>query len=101
MALEQSLRGNSVNVFNSQVFIPELWSSEVKRFRDSKFFASQYTKKINFEGGKGDLVHIPNIGRAAVHDKLPETPVQLQGRTETEFTITVDKHKESSFNLPV
>lgn len=50
-------------------------------------------------GKKGDVVHIPEITRLAVNDKLYNTPVTLQSRTENEFTITVDKYKETSFMI--
>jgi hypothetical protein len=50
-------------------------------------------------GKKGDLIHIPSISRMAVFDKLPETPVTLQARTEGEYTIIIDKYKESSFMI--
>lgn len=42
---------------------------------------------------------IPEIGRLAVNDKVANSPVTLQARTETEYTITVDKYKESSFMI--
>lgn len=42
-----------------------------------------------------DTLHIPYISRMSVFDKLPETPVTLQARTEGEYTIIIDKYKES------
>ncbi|AGY46500.1 capsid protein [Cyanophage PP] len=92
-------KGSAVDLSNVQVFIPEVWSSEVRMFRDQKFAALEATKKIPFEGKKGDLIHIPNISRAAVYDKQPQTPVNLQARTDSEFTFTVTKYKESSFMI--
>lgn len=81
----------------ANVFIPELWSDEVKRQRDKKFVVANTVKRFNFIGKKGDVLHVPNIGRLAVYDKQPETPVTLQSRTETEYSILIDKYKESSF----
>lgn len=95
--IQGSLRGSAVTKLTADTFIPELWSSEVKRFLDQKLIATQYTKKMPFQGKKGDRIHIPNISRAAVFDKLPETPVNLQARAESDFYLDIDKYKESSF----
>lgn len=92
-------KGTAVDLSNVQVFIPEIWSGEVRRFRDQKFAALMATKRIPFNGKKGDILHIPNISRAAVFDKVPQTPVQLQARTDNEFTFTITKYKESSFMI--
>lgn len=92
-------KGTAVDLTSTQVFIPEIWSQEVRMFRDQKFAVLETVKRIPFEGKKGDLIHIPNISRAAVYDKQPQTPVNLQARNETEFTFTVTKYKESSFMI--
>jgi len=89
--------GSAITKTNANVFIADLWSDEIKIARDSKMVMSNTMKRINFVGRKGDVLHIPNVGRLAVYDKLPETPVTLQARTETEYTITIDKYKEASF----
>lgn len=88
--------GSALTKVRADVFIPELWTGEVKRFRDQKLIASMYTKRIPSLGKKGDRIHIPNISRAAVYDKLPERPVTLQARTETEFTMDITDYKETS-----
>lgn len=91
--------GAAIKIANTNVFIPEIWSQEVKRFRDQSFILKNSVKTIPMVGKKGDLIHIPSISRMAVYDKLPETPVTLQARTEGEFTILIDKYKESSFMI--
>lgn len=83
------------------VFIPELWSSEILRFRDANFVVSQFLKKIPMVGKKGDLVHIPEISRLAVNNKVYNTPVTLQTRTEGEYTIIIDQYKEVSFESAI
>jgi len=91
--------GAAIKVVNANVFIPEIWSSEVRRFRDQNFILRRSVKEIPMVGKKGDVIHIPSISRMAVYDKLPETPVTLQARTEGEYTILIDKYKESSFMI--
>lgn len=56
-------------------------------------------KKLPFVGKKGDKIHIPGISRLSVNDKIAETPVQLQARTESEFTMIIDKYKEVSIMI--
>ncbi len=54
---------------------------------------------FEMQGMPGDLIHIPEISRLAINDKLPNTPVTLQARTESEFTMIIDRYKEVSFML--
>lgn len=89
--------GSAIDLSNAQSFISELWTGEVRKFRDAKFYLKQAATVIPFEGRKGDVIHIPGISRMAVYDKLPQTPVNLQARTESDFTFTITKYKESSF----
>lgn len=88
--------GNALTKQRADVFIPELWTGEVKRARDQRLIASRYTKRIASLGRQGDKIHIPNISRASVNDKLPETPVTLQARTESEFSMEITDYKETS-----
>lgn len=47
--------------------------------------------------GKGDTIHIPNLSNLSATDKTASAQVTLQSPTETETTILINKHKESSF----
>jgi len=91
--------GASITAIRADKFIPDVWSAEIKRFRDQRLVMARTVKKLPMVGRKGDVVHIPAVSRMAVYDKIAETPVTLQARTETEFTITIDRYKESSFML--
>ena len=86
-------------VSNAGGFIPELWTNEVKRRRYETFIMKSTVKMFPTMANKGDVLHIPEIGRLAVNDKVANSPVTLQARTETEYTITVDRYKESSFMI--
>lgn len=92
-------RGAAIGINNADVFIPEIWSSEIKRERDTNFIFKSGLSLLPMVGKKGDVVHIPEISRLAVNDKIYNTPVTLQSRTEGEYTITVDKYKEASFMI--
>lgn len=95
----QAISGTALDLSAVQSFIPELWGSEVRRYRDTNFMLSKAIKMLSFEGKKGDVLHIPNISRAAVFDKLPQTPVTLQARNDGEFTFTITRYRESSFMI--
>jgi len=91
--------GSAIGINNADVFIPELWSGEIKRERDTNFIFKSGISLLPMVGKKGDVVHIPEISRLAVNDKVYNTPVTLQSRTESEYTITIDKYKETSFMI--
>ncbi len=91
--------GSAVDLANAQVFVPEVWGTEVRKFRDAAFYMKSAATALPFLGKKGDVLHIPNIQRFAVYDKLPQTPVNLQARTESEFTVTITKYREASYMI--
>lgn len=92
-------KGAAVTKTTADVFIPEMWSNEVKRFLDQKLILKNYLKTVPFKGKKGDRIHIPLISRAAVNVKRPETPVTLQARAEGDYYFDIDRYVESSFMI--
>lgn len=91
--------GQGTSLGNVPGFIPEFWSTEVKRQLDSKLIAKEYCKQISFVGKKGDSLTMPLISRASVSNKLPNQPVNIQSRNEGTYRITVGRHVESSFGV--
>lgn len=98
-SIQGQYRGAAVTRANATSFIPEMWSSEVQRERDLSFVVSRYVKMLSGQFTKGDRLNIPRISRAAVNVKLPETPVNLQSRTDTSFFVDIDRYMESSFMI--
>jgi hypothetical protein len=80
-------------------FIPELWSSEIIRARNSALVMIDHVKRIPDSMKKGDVLHVPKVGRLAVNPKVAETPVSLQNGQPTEFTFLRDRYVESSFMI--
>jgi hypothetical protein len=99
MALAAPYSGSTIGVVNAQNFIPEMWASFIRRQRDSQFVMANMTKTLVGVGRRNDIFHIPLIGRLAVNDKISDTQVKFQARTENEYTIKADKYKECSFAL--
>ncbi len=97
--LQATYRGAAVTKQVADVFIPEMWSNEVRRFIDQSFILKGYVKQVPFTGKKGDRLHIPLVSRAGVYPKLPETPVRLQARSEGDYYFDIDRYQESSFAI--
>ena len=51
---------------------------------------------MNHVGKKGDTIHIPKPTRGTASAKAAETQVTLIANTETELTLSIDKHYEYS-----
>lgn len=47
--------------------------------------------------GSGDTIHIPNLSNLSASDKTINTQVTLQAPVESDTSISINKHKESSF----
>ena len=89
--------GSAFTPTNLDKFIPELWSSEVTRALNEKLVMKDHVKRIPGTQRKGDVIHVPSVGRLSVNPKISETPVTLQNGTPGEFTFKRDRHVESSF----
>ena len=77
-------------------FIPELWSDEVVAAYKSNLVLANLVTRMNHSGKKGDTIHIPKPTRGAASAKAAQTEVTLIAATETELTVSIDKHFEYS-----
>jgi len=69
-------------------------------FRESALVAAPLVKRFdNLVKGKGDTIHVPNITELSANDKAANTEVTLQSPTETQTNISIDTHKETSFEI--
>lgn len=80
-------------------FIPELWSTDIFRYRAETLLLARYVKRMNFSGGVGDYIRVPKINRLGVNDKLPKSPVTYQATTGGKWDMRVDRYKEASFMI--
>lgn len=80
-------------------FIPEVWLDEIRAFLKANLVVAKLIKIVYFQGKKGDVLHIPDLSEMAVNAKAANTAVTFQTFNETEFTVTIDRHQESSFML--
>ena len=91
-----ALGSNHVTNTTAATFIPELWSDEIVAAYKKNLVLANLVNKMPMTGKKGDTLHIPKPTRGSANAKAAETQVTLQASTETEVTVTIDKHYEYS-----
>jgi len=91
-----ALGTDHVTVTTAATFIPEIWSDEIAAAYKKSLVAANLIKKMSFKGKKGDTVHIPVPTRGSASVKSASTQVTLIAATESEVTVSIDKHYEYS-----
>ncbi len=93
-----ALGADHITTTTGAVFIPEVWSAEVLRATEAALVMAPMVKRYDaLVSNRGDTIHIPNLSNLSANDKSANAQVTLQTITETETTINIDKHKETSF----
>ena len=80
----------------ANTFIPEIWSDEIRAAYEKNLILANLVKKLSMKGKKGDTIHIPAPVRGAATAKAENTAVTIQGNTESEVVVSVNKHFEYS-----
>jgi len=86
--------GGAVDNSSAATFIPEIWSDEVIAAYQKNLVLANLVTKMSMSGKKGDTLHIPKPIRGQANAKSANTAVTLQQDTESEVSITIDKHFE-------
>lgn len=81
---------------NDVGFIPELWSDEIVASYQKNLVLANLVNKMSMTGKKGDTLHIPKPERGSANAKTAADTVTIQQNTNTEVTLTIDKHYEYS-----
>tara|TARA_R110002012_G_C11621116_1_gene609001 strand:+ start:924 stop:1880 length:957 start_codon:yes stop_codon:yes gene_type:complete len=89
-------QGGAVDNTSAATFIPEIWSDEVVAAYQSNLVLAPLVKKMAMTGKKGDTLHIPKPVRGTANAKAENTAVTIQNATESEVTVTINKHFEYS-----
>ena len=91
---------SEITTTTGAVFIPEVWSIETIRAAESALVMAPLVKRYDsLIKSRGDTLHIPNISNLTANDKTQGSEVTTQAVTETETTISIDKWKETSFEI--
>lgn len=89
---------NSIDVTDANVFIPEVWSDEILAAYKSNLVLAGLVNRLNHQKKKGDVIHFPKFSSyPAASAKVANNVVNLVTATDTEVTVTIDKHYEFSF----
>ena len=91
-----ALGTNHSTTTTQAVFIPEIWSDDVIAAYKSNLVVANLVTKINHMGKKGDTIHIPSPTRGSASSKSASTQVTLIANTESEISISINKHYEYS-----
>lgn len=83
-----------ITTTTAAVMISEVWTKEVEKpFYDALQFAKLVQQRGSLVKGGGDTIHVPFIAERTARDKSAGTPVTFDNNTETEVTISINKHK--------
>lgn len=89
---------NSIDVTDADKFIPEVWSDEILAAYKSNLVLAGLVNKLNHQKKKGDVIHFPKFATyPAASAKAANNVVTLVTATDTEVTVTINKHYEFSF----
>jgi len=89
----------NVTVTSAQYFIPEIWAQRALQvLRSNIVLAKLVTKDTDVAAFQvGDVLHIPAVGAMSANLKSANSGVTLQVPTDSEATVTLNKHYEASF----
>lgn len=83
----------------SQVFIPEVWSTDIIRYRDNNLVAKNLVSMLNFGGGRGDTIFMPYVSRLAIESKVAGQPVTYQALSDRRWQMKVERYKDVAFAI--
>ena len=87
--------GNTV-LTEAATFVPEIWSDEIIASYQKNLKMAPLVKRIAMNGKKGDVIHIPKPTRGDANAKAADTAVTIIANTESELTVTINRHFEYS-----
>lgn len=85
-------------ITTGDVFIPEVWSRETQRATQANLVLANLVKRFDAEvADGGDTLHVPKVSNISANAKAANTQVTLNAPTEDEFTMSINRHYESSY----
>jgi hypothetical protein len=87
-----------MTITTGDVFLPEVWSREVQRATEATLVLANLVKRFDSElTDGGDLLRVPQISNLSANAKAANTQVTLNAPTESQFTMNINRHFESSY----
>lgn len=93
-----ALGSSQQTITTGAVFIPEVWGRNTKTARESRLVLSNLVYRVDSEiADGGDIYHEPIVSNITANAKSANTQVTLNAPTEDEFTLSINRHYESSY----
>lgn len=93
-----ALGTDQMTITTGDVFLPEVWSRETQRATEASLVLANLVKRFDEElSDGGDVLHVPKVSNLTAYAKAANTQVTLNAPTETEFTMNINRHYESSY----
>jgi hypothetical protein len=93
-----ALGSTQMTITTGDVFLPEVWSREVQRATEATLVLANLVKRFDSElTDGGDLFRVPQISNLTATAKAANTQVTLNAPTESQFTMNINRHFESSY----
>lgn len=91
--------GNFTTTTNA-TYIPEIWSKEMIRAREDNLVAAKLVKRFDSEvSDYGDIIRVPEVSNLSVQPVSETAAVNWSNVTESEATITINKHYAVPFRI--
>ncbi len=93
-----ALGTNDQTITTGAVFIPTIWSKETQKATQSALVLSNLVKRFDSEvADAGDTLNVPKVSNLTAYAKAANTQVTLNAPTEDKFTMSINRHFESSY----
>lgn len=94
-----SLGANQINTTSHNIFNPIIWSKEtIRAFEATLVLGDKVNRSRDGEVKQfGQSIKMNTISNLQAFDKVNNTSVALQDPTESQVTLSVDKHKYAAF----
>ena len=92
------LGSTQMTITTGDVFIPEVWSRETQKATEAALVLANLVKRFDDElTDGGDLLRVPQVSNLTANAKAANTQVTLNAPTESQFTMNINRHFETSY----
>jgi hypothetical protein len=93
-----ALGTDQMTITTGDKFIPEVWSKETQIATEASLVLANLVKRFDADvADAGDTLHVPKISNLSANAKAANTQVTLNAPTEGEFSMSINRHFESSY----
>lgn len=90
----------NVTTTTADKYIGDVWTKQVEEpFDKAVYFKELVTRRDGLVADGGDTIHIPFVAAVTARSKSASTDVTFDANTETEVTMSINKHKYFAFKI--